>query len=396
MKLTKTFKRFWTMQKQTGGFTLVELIVVIAILAILAGVAIPAYSGYITKANEAADQQLLSAINRAFSATCIQNGYGSESVTAAVYDSTNHALVSVKVGASALTAAELADFNADYMVYFSGNENTSFKVFGIEFDAGKHMFVQGGSVKALVIGNKTYYVSQNAIDNFQGSVFADNVDTMQDQVNVLAGTYGSLVGGFNEDALKQVFGEDYVKYLEEQGATSGTAKGNATVLYIAQQTQGMTAEDAMSTLCNAAFYLNQQTSSGQTPGLMDMLEAANSTGDTLTTAAMMYGAVTAYANGSDNAALKTQAANVNDADSLMALFSAASADQGFLDYCGTYQYDASGVTSSTPSDAFVKDMNGYLGALEGMNSMSGGLNIEDENLWSGDDMDGLLGEMLGG
>lgn len=53
------------MFKKNGGFTLVELIVVIAILAILAGVAVPAYTGYITKAEDAATMQLLSSINTA-------------------------------------------------------------------------------------------------------------------------------------------------------------------------------------------------------------------------------------------------------------------------------------------------------------------------------------------
>ena len=49
-------KKFW---KRTEGFTLVELIVVIAILGILAGVGTVGYSGYVKKANMAADETLV-------------------------------------------------------------------------------------------------------------------------------------------------------------------------------------------------------------------------------------------------------------------------------------------------------------------------------------------------
>lgn len=97
------------MFKKNGGFTLVELIVVIAILAILAGIAVPAYSGYITKAQDAAVVTELDAIQTAVQAANATAG----SITTIEL---NEDGTEIKI-----TAAKLADdFVTDFNTFYGG------------------------------------------------------------------------------------------------------------------------------------------------------------------------------------------------------------------------------------------------------------------------------------
>ena len=102
------------MFKKNGGFTLVELIVVIAILAILAGVAIPAYSGYITKAQDAAIVVELDAIQTAAQAANATKGE-IDSVTV----SNNGAKITVSA-ANGLATNYVNDFTTFYTAASNG------------------------------------------------------------------------------------------------------------------------------------------------------------------------------------------------------------------------------------------------------------------------------------
>ena len=95
-----------------SGFTLVELTVVIAILGILAGIAVPTYSGYIKKANEAADYTQLDAIKTAavFAFTDKQVKAGNDNVDVEQIDVAADKTITVTPKNGSATPVTISDY----------------------------------------------------------------------------------------------------------------------------------------------------------------------------------------------------------------------------------------------------------------------------------------------
>lgn len=108
------------MIRKNGGFTLVELIVVIAILAILAGIAVPAYSGYIQSANDAAVETELGAIKTAAMAANATSGEITKIVVADLSNNTHSVTVTTT------TPTNIADdFATDFTTFYIGATGTN-------------------------------------------------------------------------------------------------------------------------------------------------------------------------------------------------------------------------------------------------------------------------------
>ena len=293
MNTKKTWKRFFSLNRHHAeGFTLVELIVVIAILAILGGVAVPAYSGYVEKAEYAADEALLAELNTAFAAACAISGES--------HVGRNDASAQIGEDKKAVVTTGITGFADTFGTFYEGGEFQKMTYLGYNSVTG--MFSEGMPIK---IGNYEITIPKSLADALQDNNFSTigankllgKVDTVAD---IAAALLGSDPQNPNSIIDHLIYGEDggttYLKNLastlnmneEQLGAFLYDADGNikkdilanSLVLTAAQKTQNMDTS-----------FLGQ---AGSTDKLKAELDNPATATDAMAKLALTYGMYTSY------------------------------------------------------------------------------------------------------
>lgn len=367
----------------SAGFTLVELIVVIAIIGILAGIGTVGYGGYVKKANEAADQQLLGEVNTAFAAACVENGTEIYAVDDAKLDKTTAALSAVKI-----KGAVNNDIPTSYQVYLG--EADSFKVIEPKYSNYTHTFVDGRNNVQYAYGSGAVTISGKDAANLKDSTFADpdkhlGVDSLLDKVNNVAGIAEMLAGldeNGNPKALGKIWNsEDFLRYAgkavgltdsELEAAANGKwnmenddlmqeigkkaqklgvnltspsemqkLMGNATILYAAKDSKNIDQNEIKKLLTSGEKGVTEIQNNLNSPATM---------GKALSQASLVYGMYTAYVYSGNDKLEDKQSKTAIPTDALDAM----KKDKGFQTYINSEQGS--------------KDLNAYLSAMNMINS----------------------------
>lgn len=375
--------------RNNKGFSLVELIVVIAIMAILAAIAIPTFAHFITKANQASDDELLHNINYIFNAACLENGVDVKEVTAATWSMDKMLVTSVKVN-----GVENEKIVASFAELFDITDAKFKLVKSIAFDPLNHEFVAGNADGSVTItyGGATITLNPDDIAALKNSTFGEmGMETLLGQLDEVSGIAAEinheLMNGiiqsddFRKSAAKalgiDVTAADWETQLDakytvllteyfaqqnppkdlqdataaEKEAAIAQINANATILYTAQQTTNVMSRDDIN-----AFLANP---SKQT--IMNNMDPTKSedTSIGLAQASLICGLYTSYVNSSYGAGLTDDQKVVDVPNVLYALEN----DANFKTYLNSEQ----GVKDT---DAYLSSLNMINGSTQNSDAVS--------------------------